>query len=50
MSAWKPTRLGLADALEQVDHLPPGVHAAPADLALGGEPLAVVLGDLARPA
>ena len=30
--------LGLADPLEQVDHLPPGVHAAPADLALGGEP------------
>ena len=42
--------LGLADPLEQVDHRPPGVHAAPADLALGGELLAVVAGDRARPA
>ena len=28
---------------------PPGVHAAPADFALGGEPFAVVLGDRRRP-
>ena len=37
--------LGLADPLEQVDHRPPGVHPAPADLALGGQPLAVIAGD-----
>ena len=38
-------RLGLADPLEQVDHRPPGVHAAPADLALGGQLLAVIARD-----
>ncbi len=43
MSAWKPTVSGQADLLEQLQHVFPTVHAAPADLALGGEPLAVVL-------
>ncbi len=33
---------GLADPFEQVHHRAPGVHAAPADLALGGEAFAVV--------
>ena len=33
----------MSDRLEQLEHLLPAVHAAPADLALGGEPLAVVL-------
>ncbi len=42
--------LRAADQLEELDHPPPGVHAAPADLAFGGEPLAVVLGDVGRPA
>ncbi len=37
-------RLGHAGGLEGVDHVLPGMHAAPADLALGGESLAVVGG------
>ena len=40
---------GRADRLEQVAHRPPGVHAAPADLALGDDELAVVGGDVRRP-
>ena len=44
MSAWKPTVSRLADPLQQVDHLPPGVHAAPADLPFRRQPFAVVAG------
>ena len=40
-------RLGAVDHLQQLQHPLPTVHAAPADLAFGGQPLAVVLGDLA---
>jgi hypothetical protein len=36
---------GAVDQLQQVDHLSSTVHAAPADLAFGGELLAVVVGD-----
>ena len=43
MSAWKPSVFGRFDQLEQLDVALPAVHAAPADLAFGGEPLAVVL-------
>ena len=32
-------------AFEDVEHVLPGVHAGPADLAFGGEALAVILGD-----
>ena len=41
-------RLRPVDHLEQLDIPLPAVHAAPADLAFGREPLAVVLGDVAR--
>ena len=40
-------RLRAVDHLQQFEHAPPTMHAAPADFALRGEPLAVVLGDLA---
>ena len=43
MSAWKPTRLRAGRPLQQLDHALPAVHAAPADLAFGGEPFAVIL-------
>ena len=33
--------------LQRVDHRLPAVHAAPADLAFGRQPLAIVLGDVA---
>ena len=36
------------DRFEQIHHLLPTVHAAPADFAFGGEPLAEVFGDVAR--
>ncbi len=40
-------RLRAADQLQQLHHAAPAVHAAPADLALGRQPLAVLLGDVA---
>ena len=40
-------RLDVAHAFQQVEHRLPGVHAAPADFALGGHALAVVAGDRA---
>ena len=40
-------RLRAADQFQKLDHPPPTVHAAPADFALGGQPLAVILGDVA---
>ena len=40
-------RLRPVDHFQQFEHPPPTVHAAPADLALGRQPLAVILGDLA---
>ena len=42
-------RAGSVGQLEQLHHPLPAMHAAPADFALGGEPLAVVGGDVARP-
>ena len=47
MSAWKPSGLGPVHHLQQLDHPPPAVHAAPADFAFGGEAFAVVFGDVA---
>ena len=40
-------RLPPVDHLQQFDHPSPTVHTAPADFALGSQPLVVVLGDLA---
>src|SRR5258706_12876663 len=40
-------RAGHVGVFEELHHAAPGVHAAPADLALGGDFLAVLLGDLA---
>ena len=45
MSAWKPTVCGRFDHLQQLDVALHAVHAAPADLPFGRQPLAVVLGD-----
>ena len=41
-------RAGPVGQLQELHHPLPAVHAAPADFALGGEPLAVVVGDVAR--
>ena len=40
-------RLRPVDHFQQFDHPPPTVHAAPADFAFGGQPLAVILGNVA---
>ena len=48
MSAWKPSVFGRSTISSSCDHPLPAVHAAPADLAFRGEPLAVALGDVAR--
>src|SRR5829696_3842288 len=40
-------RLWSADLLEQIDHVSPAVHSAPADFSLRGQPLAEILGDTA---
>ena len=47
MSAWKPSVFGPVDGFQQLDHVPRAVHAAPADFALGRQPLAEFLGDVA---
>ena len=47
MSAWKPSVCGRSTISSSSIIRLPTVHAAPADLAFGGQPLAVVLGDLA---
>jgi hypothetical protein len=41
-------RVGPIDHFEQLDHPPPTVHAAPTDLALGRQLLAVIGRDVAR--
>ncbi len=38
---------GAIDHFQKLHHPPPTVHAAPANLSFGGQPLAVVLGDVA---
>ena len=38
--------LGAVGQFQELDHPPPGVHAAPADFALGGEAFAELLGDV----
>src|SRR5690242_9363808 len=43
----KPDRLRSLNHFEQFDHALPTVHAAPADLTFGGEPLAVAFSDVA---
>ena len=40
-------RLGPIDHFQQLHHPLPTVHAAPADFAFGGQPLAEILGDVA---
>ena len=47
MSAWKPSVFGRPTLSRRSDHVLPAVHPAPADFALRGEPLAMLLGDVA---
>ena len=42
----KAERFGHVDRFQQIEHVLPRVHAGPADFAFGGEPFAVVVGDL----
>ena len=48
MSAWKPSVFGRFTIFQQLDLALHAVHAAPADLAFGREPLAELLRDIAR--
>ena len=47
MSAWKPSVFGRSTASSSSTMLLPAVHAAPADFAFGGQPFAVIFGDVA---
>ena len=47
MSAWKPRVCGRSTISSSCTLSPPAMHAAPADLAFGGEPFAEVFGDVA---